>query len=193
MTCTALVYLLHTLRMYVPETNSRKKSDCTLAEIDNDCSGFWIQLAHRPITRVYSSDLRPSMAIENLLFRLAENWQVGQIIDNSVIAIGLCRHSGYSTFSRIFQVICIVNRTSSNLRFVFFWSMHWYFKLSVNHLSLPRSISLLHFSLQINNCSSPCRSPVPVSMLVFLFSSSPVDRSLWNSILVPFNPSNPLI
>ncbi|CAF4427989.1 unnamed protein product, partial [Adineta steineri] len=62
MVFTALAYLLHTLRAYIPETIQTN-------------SQFWSYLAIRPITRVYTSDLRPSIVIESLLYRLAENWQ----------------------------------------------------------------------------------------------------------------------
>ncbi|UJR09786.1 hypothetical protein I4U23_014013 [Adineta vaga] len=64
---TALVYLLHTLRAYIPET----------IQIN---SQFWSNLAVRPITRVYSSDLRPNIVIESLVYRLAENWQTFWLI-----------------------------------------------------------------------------------------------------------------
>ena len=37
---------------------------------------FWSSLVIRPITRVYTSDIRPSIVFESLLLRLAENGQV---------------------------------------------------------------------------------------------------------------------
>ncbi|CAF1168589.1 unnamed protein product [Adineta steineri] len=67
MVFTALAYLLHTLRAYIPETIQTN-------------SQFWSYLAIRPITRVYTSDIRPSIVIESLLYRLAENWQAFWLI-----------------------------------------------------------------------------------------------------------------
>ncbi|CAF1209633.1 unnamed protein product [Rotaria sordida] len=64
---TALSYLLHTLRAYIPVTMQTN-------------SHFWSSLIIRPITRVYTSDLRPNIIIENLLFRLIENWQTFWLI-----------------------------------------------------------------------------------------------------------------
>ncbi|CAF1589707.1 unnamed protein product [Rotaria sp. Silwood1] len=67
MVFTAISYLLHTLRAYIPAT------------MQTD-SHFWSSLVTRPITRVYTSDLRPNILIENLLFRLIENWQTFWLI-----------------------------------------------------------------------------------------------------------------
>ncbi|CAF0937992.1 unnamed protein product [Adineta ricciae] len=64
---TALAYLIHTLRAYIPETLQSQ-------------SEFWSNLAVRPITRVYTTDLRPNVVIESLVYRLAENWQTFWLI-----------------------------------------------------------------------------------------------------------------
>ncbi|CAF3255305.1 unnamed protein product [Rotaria socialis] len=62
MVVAALLYLLDTLRAYIPSALQKD-------------SKLWSILAVRPITRVYTSDLRPSVLIETLAFRLIENWQ----------------------------------------------------------------------------------------------------------------------
>ncbi|CAF2758341.1 unnamed protein product [Rotaria sp. Silwood2] len=83
MVFTAIFYLLHTLRAYIPaimQTNSRNENEDKTMCITFFCclfsfQEFWSSLVIRPITRVYTSDLRPNILIENLLFRLIENWQ----------------------------------------------------------------------------------------------------------------------
>ena len=66
---TASLYLLHTVRAYVPSS---------LRKYFNETNSFVELLSTRPITRIYTSDLRPSFVIENLLLRIAENWQVSR-------------------------------------------------------------------------------------------------------------------
>ncbi|CAF1994104.1 unnamed protein product [Rotaria magnacalcarata] len=67
MVVTALLYLLDTLRAYIP------------LALQKD-SKLWSILPIRPITRVYTSDLRSSVLIETLAFRLIQNWQAFWLI-----------------------------------------------------------------------------------------------------------------
>ena len=65
----ASLYLVHTVRAYVPFA-VRKHFNATNSLVE--------LLNARPITRVYTADFRPNFVIENLLLRIAENWQVSR-------------------------------------------------------------------------------------------------------------------
>jgi hypothetical protein len=112
---TALVYLLHTLRAYIPSTllnYSRTIERITVIchVFDCRCSRLlidvWASMSARPITRVYTSDLRPSIIIESLLLRLAENWQVC----SSFIRPNIIDHSWYSG---ILVMLCRIVHTTT--------------------------------------------------------------------------------